>query len=70
MTHYYVTWQPDIVEAGDYFLTHIESNRADLDVVEIMSEVFKLEEVTPLHSFELCSILRVDGTGGPAVVLH
>ena len=67
MTHYYVTWQPDIAVAGDYFLTHIESNRADLDVVEIMSEVFKLEEVTPLHSFELCSILRVDTK---AVVIH
>lgn len=70
MTHYYVTWQPEVAEPGHFFLTHIESDRADLNLGEIMDEAFKLEELDPSQSFELGSILRVDGTGGPAVVLH
>ena len=67
MTHYYVTWQPDAAEAGDYFLTHIESDQSDLSMGELIDRAFEVEELDIRGGFELCSILRFDA---PAVVIH
>lgn len=67
MTHYYVTWQPDVAEAGDYFLTHIESNSPDLGLGEIMDLAHQIEDVERSARFDLCSILRVDSA---ATVIH
>jgi hypothetical protein len=66
-THYYVTWPPDCAEPGHYFLTHIESDRADLGLGEIMDRAHEIEDVEMTQTFELCSILRVDTA---AAVIH
>lgn len=67
MTHYYITWQPEVAEPGDYFLTHIESDRSDLSLGELMDMAHKAEDLEPALPFELCSILRFDAQ---AVVIH
>lgn len=69
-THYYITWQPDCAEPGHYFLTHIESDNPNMGVGQIMDAAFEIEELDPSYGFEIGSILRVDGSSGPAVVLH
>ena len=66
-THYYVTWQPDSAEPGHYYLTHIESDRSNLGLGEIMDRAFAIEELETPQPFELCSILRFDTA---AVVIH
>ena len=67
MIHYYVTWQPDVAEAGDYFLTHIESSSPNLGLGEIMALACQIEEIEAAASFDLCSILRIDSA---ATVIH
>ncbi len=54
----YVTWQPEIAESGDYFLTKIDSNGLDLTIDQIMNLAHEIEglEESP---YDLCSILRV-----------
>ena len=68
MTHYYITWQPDVAEDGDYFLTHIESERSDLSMGELLDRAFEMEDIDRYNGgFRLCSILRCNA---PAVVVH
>jgi len=67
MTHYYITWQPNVAEAGDCFLTHIESERSDLSMGELLDRAFEMEDIDRNGGFGLCSILRCNA---PAVVVH
>ena len=66
MSHYYITWQPNVAEAGDYFLTHIESERYDLRMGELIDRAFEMEDLDLNGGFEICSIVRVDA---PAEVI-
>ena len=67
MSHYYITWQPNVAEAGDYFLTHIESERSDLSMGELLDRAFEMEDIDRIGGLWLCSILRCNA---PAVVVH
>ena len=67
MSHYYITWQPNVAEAGDYFLTHIESERSDLSMGELLDRAFEMEDIDLNGGFEICSIVRVDA---PAAVIY
>lgn len=67
MTHYYITWQPNVAEAGDYFLTHVESDRSDISLGELIDRAYQIEDIDRSVGFELCSILRFDAK---AIVVH
>lgn len=54
----YVTWQPEIAEPGDYFLTRIDSNGLDLTIDQIMDIAHEIEELD-IAPYDICSILRV-----------
>jgi len=57
----YVTWQPEIAEAGHYFLTTISNpagQELDLTVGQIMEIAHGLEDLEP-GPYELCSIIHV-----------
>ena len=54
---FYITWQPDVAEAGDYFLTFVEADPST-SVKDLMLEAHKIEDLE-ISLFELCSIIYV-----------
>jgi hypothetical protein len=67
-THYYVMWRPG--GADYFFLTHIPSESPTLSVGELIWLACEQEDIDTEDPYEIGSILRVDGSGGPAVALH
>ena len=55
----YVTWQPDVAEAGQYFLTKINAGPLDITHNQIMEIAIGIEELDENTVYELCSILKV-----------
>ena len=55
-----ITWQPEIAEAGHYFLTIVQHDDV-FDVPGIMAKAFETEELDPAQSYDLCSVIAVDG---------
>jgi len=58
----YVTWQPEIAEAGHYFLTTVSGPEGqDIgsdDIAQIMEIAHHLEDLEE-GPYELCSIIHV-----------
>jgi hypothetical protein len=54
---HYVTWQPEIAEAGHYFLTAIQAP-AKATIAEIMAACHAAEDIETLP-YTLCSIVYV-----------
>lgn len=51
---YYITWQPDVAEAGHYFLTKVKSKYSDTkSLIELAHKSEGLEQ----GPYELCSII-------------
>lgn len=67
---FYITWQPDVAEAGHYFVTFVEAS-PDTSVDQIMVEAHKIEELD-MDSYELCSIFYVapDAHDGDTQVIY
>lgn len=55
-----ITWQPEIAEPGHYFLTFVQHDDP-LDLVEVMAKAFAAEDLDPAQSYDLCSVIAVDG---------
>jgi hypothetical protein len=54
---FYITWQPDVAEAGNYFLTFVEAGPST-NISDLMLEAHKIEELE-VSSYDLCSIIYV-----------
>ena len=54
---FYVTWQPDAAEAGDYFLTFVEGS-PDKSIADIMCAAHECEGLD-VGGYEVCSIIYV-----------
>ena len=54
-----ITWQPEIAEAGQYFLTIVQHDDAG-DIPGIMAKAFEIEELEPGQPYDLCSIVASD----------
>lgn len=55
-----ITWQPEVAEAGHYFLTMVQHDDvSDLDA--IMTKAFDKEELDGSLPYELCSVIAIDG---------
>jgi len=61
-----ITWQPEIAEAGHYFLTIVQHDDAG-DLPGIMAKAFELEDLDPAQPYDLCSVVAVEG---PLTVVH
>jgi len=55
-----ITWQPEIAEAGQYFLTIVQHDDAG-DIPGIMAKAFEVEELEPGQPYDLCSVLAISG---------
>lgn len=54
MKKYYITWQPEVAEAGHYFLTVVESDSDDLAYVMQLAHDVEQLDVGP---YDLCSVI-------------
>ena len=54
---FYVTWQPEIAEAGHYFITFVKAE-PDTSVADIMALAHVLEGLE-MDTYELCSIFYI-----------
>jgi hypothetical protein len=54
---FYVTWQPEVAEAGHYFVTFVKAE-PDASVADIMALAHELEDLE-MDSYDLCSIFYV-----------
>lgn len=67
---HYITWQPEVAEAGHYFLTFIEAP-ASTPIDELMLACHK-EEDLDVAPYDLCSIIYVslDAHDGETEVIY
>ena len=61
-----ITWQPEIAEAGHYFLTIVQHDDA-YDLPGIMAKAFAAEDLDPALTYDLCSVVAVEDT--PTIVV-
>lgn len=61
-----ITWQPEIAEAGHYFLTIVQHDDAS-DLPGIMAKAFAAEDLDPALTYDLCSVVAVECT--PTIVV-
>ena len=54
---YIVTWQPEIADGDDFFLTIVDAGDLELTVGQIMEIAHGLEDIEPAP-YTLCSIIK------------